>query len=36
MIYLDSSALLKLLFEEEESAALESWVSARAAPQRPD
>ena len=30
MIYLDSSALLKLLFEEEESAALESWISAQA------
>ncbi len=31
MIYLDSSALLKLLFEEEESAALQSWLSERAA-----
>lgn len=31
MIYLDSSALLKLLFEEDESAALEKWVSDRAA-----
>jgi uncharacterized protein len=27
MIYLDSSALLKLLFEEDESEALASWVS---------
>jgi predicted nucleic acid-binding protein len=27
MIYLDSSALLKLLVEESESAALESWLS---------
>jgi hypothetical protein len=26
MIYLDSSALLKLLFEESESAALTSWI----------
>lgn len=31
MIYLDSSALLKLLFEEDESAALERWMSERAA-----
>ena len=31
MIYLDSSALLKLLIEESESAALASWVSERAA-----
>ena len=31
MIYLDSSALLKLLFEEPESAALARWVSERAA-----
>lgn len=30
MIYLDSSALLKLLHEEPESAALEQWLSARA------
>ena len=29
MIYLDSSALLKLLYEERESAALEAWISAR-------
>ncbi len=29
MIYLDSSALLKLLYEERESAALEGWLSAR-------
>jgi predicted nucleic acid-binding protein len=29
MIYLDSSALLKLLFEESESEALEQWVSER-------
>lgn len=29
-IYLDSSALLKLLYEEGESAALEHWLSARA------
>ena len=29
MIYLDSSALLKLLFEESESAALEEWLSKR-------
>ena len=29
MIYLDSSALLKLLFEEPESPALEQWLSAR-------
>ncbi|MEO8888218.1 MAG: type II toxin-antitoxin system VapC family toxin [Jatrophihabitantaceae bacterium] len=31
MIYFDSSALLKLLFEESESAALERWVTDRAA-----
>lgn len=31
MIYFDSSALLKLLFEESESAALERWVSGRTA-----
>lgn len=31
MIYLDSSALLKLLFEERESGALERWISERAA-----
>lgn len=30
MIYLDSSALLKLLFEENESAALALWLSERA------
>lgn len=30
MIYLDSSALLKLLHEELESAALADWLSARA------
>ena len=30
MIYLDSSALLKLLFEEAESAALEAWLAGRA------
>ena len=30
MIYLDSSALLKLLFKEPESEALSSWLSARA------
>jgi predicted nucleic acid-binding protein len=30
MIYLDSSALLKLLFEEPESAALERWLVDRA------
>lgn len=30
MIYLDSSALLKLLFEENESAALAQWISERA------
>lgn len=30
MIYLDSSAVLKLLFEERESAALEQWISERA------
>ena len=29
MIYLDSSALLKLLFQEAESHALELWLSAR-------
>lgn len=29
MIYLDSSALLKLVFEEPQSAALESWLSER-------
>lgn len=29
MIYLDSSALLKLLFEESESAALAQWISER-------
>ncbi|MGH3320881.1 MAG: type II toxin-antitoxin system VapC family toxin [Streptosporangiaceae bacterium] len=29
MIYLDSSALLKLVREEHESAALEHWLSAR-------
>lgn len=29
MIYLDSSALLKLLFEEGESVALERWLAAR-------
>ncbi len=29
MIYLDSSALLKLLFEEPESAALAQWISER-------
>jgi len=31
VIYLDSSALLKLLFEENESSALEQWLTARAA-----
>ena len=31
MIYLDSSALLKLLFEENESSALEQWLTAHAA-----
>ena len=31
MIYLDSSALLKLLFEEHESPALEEWLTPRAA-----
>ena len=31
MIYFDSSALLKLLFEEPESAQLEEWVSERSA-----
>ena len=30
MIYLDTSALLKLLFEETESVALARWLSARA------
>lgn len=30
MIYLDSSALLKLVFDEPESAALEGWLAARA------
>lgn len=30
MIYLDSSALLKLLFEESESEALAVWISERA------
>lgn len=30
MIYLDSSALLKLLFEERESAALASWIAEHA------
>ena len=30
MIYLDSSALLKLLFEESESAALALWISEQA------
>lgn len=30
MIYLDSSALVKLLFQEPESEALSSWLSARA------
>ncbi|HUY24012.1 MAG TPA: type II toxin-antitoxin system VapC family toxin [Candidatus Saccharimonadales bacterium] len=30
MIYLDSSALVKLLFSEPESEALSSWLSARA------
>lgn len=30
MIYLDSSALLKLLFEESESAGLAQWISERA------
>lgn len=29
MIYVDSSALLKLLYEEAESAALETWLSTR-------
>jgi len=29
VIYLDSSALLKLIFEEPESAALEVWLSSR-------
>lgn len=29
MIYLDSSALVKLLFQEAESEALSSWLSAR-------
>lgn len=31
MIYLDSSALLKLLFEESESAALEGWLGEHSA-----
>jgi uncharacterized protein len=31
MIYLDSSALLKLLVEERESAALAEWISERSA-----
>ncbi len=31
MIYLDSSALLKLLFEEPESNALQDWLTAHAA-----
>jgi predicted nucleic acid-binding protein len=30
VIYLDSSALVKLLFQEHESEALSSWLSARA------
>lgn len=30
MIYLDSSALLKLVFQEPESLALQSWMSERA------
>jgi uncharacterized protein len=30
VIYLDASALLKLLFEERESAALEQWLAERA------
>ena len=30
MIYLDSSALLKLLIQEQESAALEGWITAQA------
>ena len=30
MIYLDASAVLKLLIEELESAALESWITAQA------
>jgi predicted nucleic acid-binding protein len=30
VIYLDSSALLKLIFEEPESDALEGWLSSRA------
>lgn len=30
MIYLDSSALLKLLFEEQESDALQVWLDSRA------
>ena len=29
MIYLDTSALLKLVFEEEESAALAEWIAER-------
>jgi uncharacterized protein len=32
VIYLDSSALLKLLFEERESAALEAWLTDHPAP----
>lgn len=32
MIYLDSSALLKLLYEEPESGALAGWISAREGP----
>lgn len=32
MIYLDSSALLKLLVEEAESEALQAWLDARVAP----
>jgi uncharacterized protein len=31
LIYLDSSALLKLLFEEDESVALAQWISERTA-----
>jgi predicted nucleic acid-binding protein len=34
MIYLDSSALLKLLVEERESAALSDWISERSATPR--
>lgn len=29
MIYLDSSALVKLVFDEQESAALEAWLAVR-------